>query len=67
MEALRLVERGDASKEDVDIAMKLGAGYRKFSILYFFLCSFFLDFYYDLSNFLRNIVDLFIYLLLKSY
>ncbi|KAI8916247.1 hydroxyacyl-coenzyme A dehydrogenase [Gorgonomyces haynaldii] len=27
MEAIRLVERGDASKEDVDIAMKLGAGY----------------------------------------
>ncbi|KAI8825219.1 3-hydroxyacyl-CoA dehydrogenase [Fimicolochytrium jonesii] len=27
MEALRLVERGDASKEDVDTAMKLGAGY----------------------------------------
>ncbi|KAI8894019.1 short chain 3-hydroxyacyl-CoA dehydrogenase mitochondrial precursor [Globomyces pollinis-pini] len=26
-EAIRLVERGDASKEDVDIAMKLGAGY----------------------------------------
>ncbi|KAL3900308.1 MAG: hypothetical protein SGCHY_001433 [Lobulomycetales sp.] len=27
MEAIRLVERGDATKEDVDIAMKLGAGY----------------------------------------
>jgi 3-hydroxyacyl-CoA dehydrogenase len=27
MEAVRLVERGDASKEDVDVAMKLGAGY----------------------------------------
>ncbi|KAJ3317673.1 hypothetical protein HDU76_001092 [Blyttiomyces sp. JEL0837] len=27
MEALRLVERGDATKEDVDTAMKLGAGY----------------------------------------
>ena len=27
MEAIRLVERGHASKEDVDIAMKLGAGY----------------------------------------
>ncbi|KAI9347573.1 Hadh protein [Obelidium mucronatum] len=27
LEAVRLVERGDASKEDVDIAMKLGAGY----------------------------------------
>ncbi|TPX36188.1 hypothetical protein SmJEL517_g01601 [Synchytrium microbalum] len=27
MEGLRLVERGEASKEDVDIAMKLGAGY----------------------------------------
>ena len=30
LEALRLVERGDATKEDVDVAMKLGAGYRKF-------------------------------------
>ncbi|KAJ3318447.1 hypothetical protein HDV06_000477 [Boothiomyces sp. JEL0866] len=27
MEAIRMVERGDASKEDVDTAMKLGAGY----------------------------------------
>ncbi|KAM9770187.1 hydroxyacyl-coenzyme A dehydrogenase, mitochondrial [Menidia menidia] len=27
MEALRLYERGDGSKEDIDIAMKLGAGY----------------------------------------
>ncbi|CAI4224566.1 unnamed protein product [Auanema sp. JU1783] len=27
LEALRLHERGDASKEDVDVAMKLGAGY----------------------------------------
>ncbi len=27
MEAVRLVERGDATPEDVDIAMKLGAGY----------------------------------------
>ncbi|XP_006778958.1 PREDICTED: hydroxyacyl-coenzyme A dehydrogenase, mitochondrial [Myotis davidii] len=27
MEAVRLYERGDASKEDIDIAMKLGAGY----------------------------------------
>ncbi|XP_013863209.1 hydroxyacyl-coenzyme A dehydrogenase, mitochondrial [Austrofundulus limnaeus] len=27
MEALRLYERGDACKEDIDIAMKLGAGY----------------------------------------
>ncbi|KAJ3205370.1 hypothetical protein HDU67_008889 [Dinochytrium kinnereticum] len=27
MEALRLVERGDASMQDVDTAMKLGAGY----------------------------------------
>uniref|UniRef100_A0A7E4WAW3 3-hydroxyacyl-CoA dehydrogenase n=1 Tax=Panagrellus redivivus TaxID=6233 RepID=A0A7E4WAW3_PANRE len=26
-EALRLAERGDASKEDIDVAMKLGAGY----------------------------------------
>lgn len=27
MEAVRLYERGDASKEDIDIGMKLGAGY----------------------------------------
>lgn len=27
MEAIRLFERGDASKEDIDIGMKLGAGY----------------------------------------
>lgn len=27
MQALELVERGDATPEDVDIAMKLGAGY----------------------------------------
>ncbi|CAD7684722.1 unnamed protein product [Nyctereutes procyonoides] len=27
MEAIRLYERGDASKEDIDTAMKLGAGY----------------------------------------
>ncbi|XP_066488532.1 hydroxyacyl-coenzyme A dehydrogenase, mitochondrial [Tiliqua scincoides] len=27
MEAVRLFERGDASKEDIDMAMKLGAGY----------------------------------------
>jgi len=27
MEAIRMVERGDATKEDVDTAMKLGAGY----------------------------------------
>ncbi|KAJ7327061.1 hypothetical protein JRQ81_016820 [Phrynocephalus forsythii] len=27
MEAIRLFERGDASKEDIDVAMKLGAGY----------------------------------------
>jgi len=27
MEAIRMYERGDASKEDIDIAMKLGAGY----------------------------------------
>ena len=33
LEALRLVERGDATKEDVDTAMKLGAGYRKFFLL----------------------------------
>uniref|UniRef100_A0AC35TMW9 Hydroxyacyl-coenzyme A dehydrogenase, mitochondrial n=1 Tax=Rhabditophanes sp. KR3021 TaxID=114890 RepID=A0AC35TMW9_9BILA len=26
-EALRMVERGDATKEDIDVAMKLGAGY----------------------------------------
>ncbi|XP_074128962.1 hydroxyacyl-coenzyme A dehydrogenase, mitochondrial [Sminthopsis crassicaudata] len=27
MEAIRMHERGDASKEDIDIAMKMGAGY----------------------------------------
>ncbi|CAI5784532.1 hydroxyacyl-coenzyme A dehydrogenase, mitochondrial [Podarcis lilfordi] len=27
MEAVRLFERGDAAKEDIDVAMKLGAGY----------------------------------------
>lgn len=27
LEAVRLAERGDASKEDIDLAMKLGAGY----------------------------------------
>ncbi|XP_043826873.1 hydroxyacyl-coenzyme A dehydrogenase, mitochondrial [Dromiciops gliroides] len=27
MEAIRMFERGDASKEDIDIAMKMGAGY----------------------------------------
>ncbi|XP_042325705.1 hydroxyacyl-coenzyme A dehydrogenase, mitochondrial [Sceloporus undulatus] len=27
MESVRLFERGDASKEDIDVAMKLGAGY----------------------------------------
>ncbi|XP_062386687.1 hydroxyacyl-coenzyme A dehydrogenase, mitochondrial [Sardina pilchardus] len=27
MEAIRLYERGDGSKEDIDVAMKLGAGY----------------------------------------
>lgn len=32
MESLRLVERGDATKEDVDVAMKLGAGYREYKM-----------------------------------
>jgi 3-hydroxyacyl-CoA dehydrogenase len=27
MEAVRMLERGDASAEDIDTAMKLGAGY----------------------------------------
>jgi 3-hydroxyacyl-CoA dehydrogenase len=27
LEAVRMVERGDATKEDIDTAMKLGAGY----------------------------------------
>ncbi len=27
LEAIRLVERGDATPEDVDVAMKLGAGH----------------------------------------
>lgn len=29
VEAVRMLERGDASAEDIDIAMKLGAGYRE--------------------------------------
>ncbi|KAL5635540.1 hypothetical protein ACGC1H_004367 [Rhizoctonia solani] len=29
LEAVRMLERGDASAEDIDTAMKLGAGYRK--------------------------------------
>ncbi len=29
VEAIRMVERGDATPEDVDTAMKLGAGYRE--------------------------------------
>jgi 3-hydroxyacyl-CoA dehydrogenase len=28
VEAIRMVERGDATAEDVDTAMELGAGYR---------------------------------------
>lgn len=32
-EAMKLVERGDATAKDVDTAMKLGAGYRLFSLL----------------------------------
>ena len=27
LEAIRMYDRGDASKEDIDLAMKLGAGY----------------------------------------
>lgn len=27
LEAIRMFDRGDASKEDIDTAMKLGAGY----------------------------------------
>jgi len=27
LEAIRMFDRGDASKEDIDLAMKLGAGY----------------------------------------
>merc|ERR1719201_2631466 len=30
LEAVRMVERGDASVKDVDTAMKLGAGYPSF-------------------------------------
>lgn len=29
VEAIRMVERGDATPEDVDQAMELGAGYRE--------------------------------------
>jgi len=29
LEAARMVERGEATPEDIDIAMQLGAGYRK--------------------------------------
>jgi len=31
VEAIRMVERGDASPEDIDQAMELGAGYREYS------------------------------------
>lgn len=33
VEAIRMIERGDATAEDIDTAMKLGAGYRGFSTL----------------------------------
>jgi 3-hydroxyacyl-CoA dehydrogenase len=33
VEAIRMVERGDATPEDVDLAMELGAGYRESSAL----------------------------------
>ncbi|KAJ9111025.1 hypothetical protein QFC22_006621 [Naganishia vaughanmartiniae] len=29
VEAIRMAERGDASPEDIDTAMELGAGYRE--------------------------------------
>lgn len=29
VEAVRMLERGDATAEDIDTAMKLGAGYRE--------------------------------------
>lgn len=29
VEAIRMVERGEATAEDIDQAMKLGAGYRE--------------------------------------
>ncbi|ELU44841.1 Short chain 3-hydroxyacyl-CoA dehydrogenase [Rhizoctonia solani AG-1 IA] len=31
LEAVRMLERGDATAEDIDTAMKLGAGYREFT------------------------------------
>ena len=31
VEAIRMIERGDATAEDIDTAMELGAGYRKLS------------------------------------
>jgi 3-hydroxyacyl-CoA dehydrogenase len=33
VEAIRMVERGDATAEDVDTAMELGAGYRESHLL----------------------------------
>jgi 3-hydroxyacyl-CoA dehydrogenase len=30
VEAIRMVERGDATPQDIDQAMQLGAGYREF-------------------------------------
>lgn len=29
VEAIRMIERGDATAEDIDTAMELGAGYRE--------------------------------------
>ena len=41
VEAVRLVERGDASTRDVDTAMKLGAGYPmgpfELAVIYFLI------------------------------
>jgi 3-hydroxyacyl-CoA dehydrogenase len=31
VEAIRMAERGDASPQDIDTAMELGAGYREFT------------------------------------
>lgn len=33
VEAIRMVERGDATPEDIDQAMELGAGYRESSLI----------------------------------
>lgn len=34
VEAVRMVERGDATAEDIDTAMEFGAGYREYDLCY---------------------------------